>query len=169
MLIRPEHIAAWEINWDDKVSGLRKIATRLNIGLDAIVFADDSQFECDFIRQNLPEVEVLCLGEEPTAYARLLTSRGYFDSLTFSHEDSLRTEMYRAETQRQELQKSASSLPEYLASLQMVATIGKGDEMTIARIAQLTQKTNQFNLTHDATATARFELWPRVQRLMCFT
>ncbi len=147
MLIRPEHIAAWEISWDDKVSGLRKIATRLDIGLDAIVFADDSRFECDFIRQNLPEMEVLCLGEEPTAYARLLSSGGYFDSLTFSREDSLRTEMYRADTQRQELQKSASSLPEYLASLQMIATIGKADEMTIARIAQLTQKTNQFNLT----------------------
>jgi len=147
MLLREEHIAAWEVNWDDKVTNLRKIAARLNIGLDAIVFADDSRFECDFVRENLPEVEVLNLGEEPSAYLRLLSSSGYFDSLTFSREDSLRTQMYRAEAQRQELQNSTTSLPEYLASLRMVATLGKADEITIARIAQLTQKTNQFNLT----------------------
>jgi FkbH-like protein len=147
MLLREEHIAAWEVNWDDKVTNLRKIATRLNIGLDAIVFADDSRFECDFVRDNLPEVEVLNLGEEPSAYLRLLSSSGYFDSLTFSREDSLRTQMYRAEAKRQELQKSTTSLPEYLAGLQMVATLGEADETTIARIAQLTQKTNQFNLT----------------------
>jgi predicted enzyme involved in methoxymalonyl-ACP biosynthesis len=96
----------------------------LNIGLDAIVFADDSRFECDFVRENLPEVEVLNLGEEPSAYLRLLSSSGYFDSLTFSREDSLRTQMYRAEAQRQELQNSTTSLPEYLASLRMVATLG---------------------------------------------
>jgi FkbH-like protein len=147
MLLREEHIAAWEVNWDDKVTNLRKISARLNIGLDAIVFADDSRFECDFVRENLAEVEVLDLGEEPSAYFRLLSSSGYFDSLTFSREDSLRTQMYRSEEQRQELQKSTMSLPEYLASLQMVATLGKADEVTIARVSQLTQKTNQFNLT----------------------
>jgi FkbH-like protein len=147
MLLREEHIAVWEVNWDDKVTNLRKIAARLNIGLDAIVFADDSRFECDFVRENLPQVEVLSLGEEPSAYGRLLSSTGYFDSLTFSREDKLRTQMYQDEAQRQELQKSTTSLAEYLASLQMVASLGKADDITIARIAQLTQKTNQFNLT----------------------
>ena len=147
MLLHEHHFTVWEVNWNDKVTNLRNIAERLNIGLDAIVFADDSRFECDFVRENLPEVEVLCLGDEPSAFARLLTSPGYFDSLTFSHEDSVRTEMYQADVQRQELQQSATSLADYLARLQIIATIGKADDLTIPRIAQLTQKTNQFNLT----------------------
>jgi FkbH-like protein len=147
MLLREEHFATWQINWNDKVTNLREIAQRLNIGLDAIVFADDSRFECDFVRESLPEVEVLYLGDEPSAFARLLASAGYFDSLTFSREDSVRTQMYRADSERQELQESAGSLSEYLARLQMVATIGKADELTIPRIGQLMQKTNQFNLT----------------------
>jgi FkbH-like protein len=147
MLLREKHFATWQINWNDKVTNLRKIAERLNIGLDALVFADDGRFECDFVRENLPQVEVLHLGNEPSAYARLLNSEAHFDSLTLSHEDGVRTQMYQAEAQRQELQESAASLPEYLARLQMVATLGAADDITIPRIAQLTQKTNQFNLT----------------------
>lgn len=147
MLLRVEHFATWQVNWDDKVTNLRRIADRLNIALDSIVFADDSRFECDFVRESLPEVEVLHLGDEPSAFARLLNSAACFDSLTLSQEDRVRTEMYQADAKRQELRQSASSLSEYLEHLQIVATIGKADEFTIPRIAQLTQKSNQFNLT----------------------
>jgi FkbH-like protein len=147
MLLRKEDFATWQINWNDKVTNLRKIAAQLNLGLDALVFADDSRFECDFVRENLPQVEVIHLGEEPSAFTRLLNSGAHFDSLTLSYEDRVRTQMYQAEAQRQELQASATSLPEYLAQLQIVATLGSADDMTVPRIAQLTQKTNQFNLT----------------------
>ena len=147
MLLREEHFATWQIDWNDKVTNLRRIAASLNIGLDALVVADDNRFECDFIRDNLPEVEVLHLGSEPSAYARLLTSAAHFDSLTLSDEDRVRTRLYQTETQHQELKKSAASLPEYLARLQIVATFGTADDLVVPRIAQLTQKTNQFNLT----------------------
>jgi FkbH-like protein len=147
MLLREEHFAVWEINWADKVTNLRKIAQTLNIGLDAVVFADDNRFECDFVRENLPEIEVLHLGDDPSAFPRLLASTGYFDTLTFSREDSLRTEMYRADAHRYELQRSSTSLQDYLTHLQLVATVGRAGDLTIPRIAQLTQKTNQFNLT----------------------
>lgn len=147
MLLREEHFAAWQINWDDKATNLRRLAEQLNLGLEAFVFVDDSRFECDFVRENLPQVEVLHLATEPFTFTSLLGSGAYFDSLTFSSEDRSRTEQYQAEAQRKALEASASSLPDYLARLQIVATIALADDLTIPRIAQLTQKTNQFNLT----------------------
>lgn len=147
MLLREEHFATWQINWNDKIVGLRKIAGRLNLGIDALVLADDSRFECDLVEQNLPQVAVLHLGDEPSAFRARLSREGYFDSLTFSTEDRERTRMYRDEAQRIQLHQSAGSIAEYLARLEMVATLGTADDMHIPRIAQLTQKTNQFNLT----------------------
>jgi FkbH-like protein len=147
MLLRERDFATWQIDWNDKVTNLRKIAGGLNLGLDALVFADDSRFECDFVRENLPQVEVIHLGNEPSAYPRLLAAGAFFDSLILSDEDRARTEMYKANVQRHELQETTTSLSDYLAGLQMVATLGAADDMTIPRIAQLTQKTNQFNLT----------------------
>ncbi|MBL7091680.1 HAD family hydrolase, partial [Acidovorax sp.] len=147
MVLREEHFATWQINWDDKVTNLMRIAQDLNIGLDSLVFVDDSQFECDFVRERLPQVTVLELSSDPSTFRAKLSAGGYFDALTFSPEDRKRTRMYRDEVQRKELYVSASSLEEYLAKLEMVAEISLADEMTIPRISQLTQKTNQFNLT----------------------
>ena len=147
MQLREQHFAAFQVNWDDKATNLRRIAKQLNIGLDALVFADDSQFECGFVRENLPEVAVLHLGGEPSSFVSRLGRAGYFDSLTFSAEDRERTRMYRDEAQRQQLMESAGSLEGYLGKLGIVATIGRADQLTIPRISQLTQKTNQFNLT----------------------
>jgi FkbH-like protein len=147
MQLRVEHFATWEINWDDKATNLRRIAARLNIGLDSIVFADDSQFECDLVRSSMPEVEVIHLGNEPSGFVQMLGKQGCFDSLTFSVEDRVRTKMYHDEARRRGIEELAGSLEDYLQSLEMVATIGQADELTIPRISQLTLKTNQFNLT----------------------
>lgn len=147
MVLREEHFAAWQINWGDKVTNLRKIARQLNVDLDALVLADDSRFECDLVRDTLPQVATIYLGKEPSAFARLLNVGAYFDSLTLSVEDRIRTQLYHSEAQREELRESATSLHSYLTQLQIVASIGTGDNVSIPRIAQLTQKTNQFNLT----------------------
>jgi FkbH-like protein len=129
------------------VSNLREIAHELNIGLDSLVFVDDNAFECQFVREQLPEVMVVELPSDVTRYARLLRGLGSFDALAISDEDRRRTQMYRSEARRTELRSSAGTMDDYLASLNMVLTISRGNAFSIPRIAQLTQKTNQFNLT----------------------
>lgn len=146
-VLREEHFAARQINWDDKVTNLRRIAEQLNIGLDSLVFADDNPLECGFVRDQLPEVEVVELPSDPSSFRSALMARGLFDTLSISQEDRERTGMYRADGERQKILESAGSLEEYLAKLELVAHIDVPDPSTLARVAQLTQKTNQFNLT----------------------
>lgn len=147
MQIREKDLAAWRINWQDKPTNLIDLAAELNVGLDSLVFVDDSEFECDLVRARLPQVAVLHLGKEPATYATSLTEAAFFDSLAFSDDDRARVEMYTADRERKTAEQSASSLEEYLASLDMAATIGPPGPTEIARVSQLTQKTNQFNLT----------------------
>jgi FkbH-like protein len=146
-LLRPSHFVSMKINWTDKVTNLREIAADLNIGLDSLVFADDSAFECQFVRESLPEVAVIELPSDATRYARTLRASGYFDTLALNDEDRRRSEMYRSQTRRSELAANSGSMEEYLASLDMIVTIASATGFSIPRIAQLTQKTNQFNLT----------------------
>ena len=146
-LLRPDHFVAMKINWNDKVQNLREIAAELNIGLDSLVFIDDNAFECQFVREMLPQVTTIELPSDPTRYARLLRTSGLFDTLALSDEDRRRTEMYRSEARRSELKATSGTIDDYLASLDMVLTISHGTPFSVPRIAQLTQKTNQFNLT----------------------
>jgi FkbH-like protein len=148
MVLKEKNIAVAEINWDDKVTNLRKIAANLNIGLDSIVFVDDSEFEVNMVRNAIPEVEVLHLKKDKTVeYRNILASCGLFDTLTISAEDRERGAMYKVEAQRRQMQGQASDLETYLQSLEMVIEVKVADNFTLPRIAQLTQKTNQFNLT----------------------
>ena len=147
MVLREENFSTWQINWEDKATNITRIAQELNIGLDSIVFVDDSQFECDLVRELLPQVAVLQLSSEPSTFRSKLNAKAYFDTLTLSPEDSKRNKMYRDQFKRKQLYKTSGSVEEYLAKLDMVAEIGLSDTASIARIAQLTQKTNQFNLT----------------------
>jgi FkbH-like protein len=148
MVLQMEHIATAQINWRDKAANLRQIAVDLNIGLDSIVFVDDSDFEINLIRQVLPEVEVLQLPENRAVeYRDILAACGWFDSLSLSREDTQRGAMYKAEAARKKLWIEATDLESYYGSLEMVLEIRFADEFSIPRIAQLTQKTNQFNLT----------------------
>lgn len=147
MLIREEHLAAWQIHWGDKASSVRALAGELRLGLDAVVFADDSEFECNLVREALPEVAVVHLKGDPSGFAGLLHEGAHFDALVASDEDRRRTEMYRAERQRERIKAGAGSLEDYLAGLGLVAEVAAVDAVNLPRIAQLTQKTNQFNLT----------------------
>ena len=147
MILRENNFAARQINWDDKVTNLIRIAEDLNIILDSMVLVDDSPFECDLVREQLPQVAVLCLSSDPSLFRAKLQEQGFFDTLSLSQEDKQRNQMYRDESSRKHLMASVGSIEDYLANLEMVAEIGPADELTIPRIAQLTQKTNQFNLT----------------------
>ena len=148
MLLREEHFASILVNWRDKASNIEAIAAELNIGLDSLVFVDDSEFEVEMVRSLLPEVEVLHLPAARASENRaLLAACGLFDNLSLSEEDRRRGEMYRAEVKRQEHRAQATDLESYLTSLEMKVWIGPVDAQTADRVAQLTQRTNQFNLT----------------------
>ncbi len=148
MLLKKEHIAAAQINWLDKAANLRQIAGDLNIGLDSLVFVDDSEFEANLVRSLAPEVEVILLpAGRAVEYRSILASCGLFDGLTLSQEDRARGAMYAAEKKRRELASDARDLEGYFRSLQMIVDLHFADDFAMPRVAQQTQKTNQFNLT----------------------
>lgn len=147
MLLRWEDFSEIRINWENKGANLRAIAARLNIGLDSLVFADDNPVEREHIRQALPDVRVLELPTDPSYFKKTLLECPWFDTLALTEADARRNQVYRQEQQRRNLQETATSLKDYHSSLGMVVNIKSADEMTIPRISQLTQKTNQFNLT----------------------
>jgi FkbH-like protein len=147
MLLREEHIAVFQANWIDKASNLEAIAKTLNIGLDALVFLDDNPAERAQMRAALPMVAVPELPQEPAWYAWTLHAAGYFEAANYSAEDRLRSESYRADAKRAEVMAKARDLGDYLSSLEMVITVSPFDTKGRQRIAQLINKSNQFNLT----------------------
>jgi FkbH-like protein len=147
MLIRWEDLAAVRINWEPKSGNLRAIAAELNLGADALVFFDDNPVERAEVRANAPEVRVVEVPADPLAYGDALARVWDFDQPSLSDEDRARATMYRLDRQRSALAATARSPDEFLASLEMVATVGEADAGTLGRVAQLVAKTNQFNLT----------------------
>ncbi len=147
MLLRESHIAAFQANWQDKASNLRAIAKALNIGVDALVLLDDNPAERHQVRTALPEVGVPELPEGPEFFAGTLLAAGYFDTVQFTAEDRDRAGQYQANAARTALLGGAADLQSHLASLDMVAQMAPFDDMGRARITQLINKTNQFNLT----------------------
>jgi FkbH-like protein len=147
MLLRLDDFAAFEANWDDKVTNLRRVAVRLSLGTDSFVFLDDNPFERAWIQSQLPEVAVVQLGPSPASYVRDLDRGRYFDVLTVSNEDRDRAEMYRRESAREVLRAEAGSIEGFLASLRMQASVSAVSEANLARVTQLVNKTNQFNVT----------------------
>jgi len=149
MVLRKEHFVLFKINWDDKVSNLKEITKELNIGLDSLVFIDDNEFEINMVKQLLPQVKAILLPKDPSQYSDLLKSSGLFDSLNFSNEDRTRSKMYKANISRKHAASmmNHSSLEDYFKYLEMKVTISSADSFAIPRISQLTQRTNQFNLT----------------------
>jgi FkbH-like protein len=147
MLLRPNHFAAMRIDWNDKVENLRRIAEELNIGVDSLALVDDNPVECQNVRQRLPEVRVLCLSADPMGHAELLRRQPFFERLNLSEEDRQRGEMYATQRLRTELEKSATRVEDFYQSLGMKAEFAWLTPGTLPRAAQLTQKTNQFNMT----------------------
>lgn len=147
MLLREEHVAVFQANWQDKATNLVAIAEALSLGLDSLVFLDDNPVERDLVRRTLPEVAVPELPTNPALYARTLLAGGYFEATTFSSEDRKRAEFYQDNARRLELQKQTGNVEAYLESLNMRLTLQPFDDLGRARITQLINKSNQFNLT----------------------
>jgi FkbH-like protein len=147
MLLRRSDIAAFQANWDDKAENLKAIASRLNIGIDSLVFVDDNPVERARIRQSLPAVAVPELPDDAAQYVRCLSDAGYFEALAFTSEDRNRAELYAANAEREALMGSAESMDDFLRGLEMSVVCGPFTPVDHARIVQLFNKTNQFNAT----------------------
>ena len=149
MVLKREHFSAMRINWRDKATNMRELADELNIGLDSMVFLDDSPEERELVKQMLPEVEVPDFPEKPYELMPFFKSlvEKYFRIYTITSEDRSKAEQYLANARRNAEQARFIDLESYLYSLDMQLDIMPADEHNLPRIAQMTQKTNQFNLT----------------------
>lgn len=146
MVLRLEDFAVFVANWDDKASNLKKIQKILNIGMDSMVFVDDNPFERNMVRELIPEITVPELPDDPSEYLSFLQSENLFETASFSEEDMKRTRQYREEAGRRSLEETFTSVDDYLKSLDMHAQARPFDEFHYPRIAQLSQRSNQFNL-----------------------
>ncbi len=147
MLLKLDHIAVFQANWNDKATNIQAIAEELSLGLDSIVFLDDNPAERGLVRKLLPQVAVPELPEDPSGYARTLAAGGYFEAVTLAAEDLNRASFYQDNAKRASLQKQAGGVDAYLASLDMTITFQPFDGKGRARIVQLINKSNQYNLT----------------------
>ncbi len=146
--LRKEYITINKSNWQDKVSNIRDISETLNIGMDSFVFVDDSPFEANMIREHLPEVTVLQVPERLHEYPQMFRDNlSLFYNLSFTAEDKNKVEMYKQQAKRDSAKKGYTDIEDYLASLGLKLTVSVDDMSIVPRMSQLSQKTNQFNLT----------------------
>ena len=148
IILKEEHIVIKKVNWDDKASNLREIASDLNVGLDSMIFVDDSNFEINLINEKVPEILTIQVPIVLSDYPDILLRNIYsYFNLVLNSDDAKKTEMYKQQFEREKNKTTFNSIEDYLASLEIELTVVKNDKSFIPRIAQLTQKTNQFNLT----------------------
>jgi FkbH-like protein len=146
MVLSGDDITTWRVNWEPKPENIASIITELNIGADSVVFVDDSPTEALEVESRIDAVRALLVPEELADLPSLLASSGLFRGLRASEEDRIRTEMMRTEATRRRAAETTDR-DGFLASLELRVSFGAVTESDIARVAQLTQKTNQFNLT----------------------
>jgi FkbH-like protein len=146
MILKRADIIVERINWLDKADNIVEIASELNIGLDAVLFIDDSDHEISTVKSKLPMVHCLKVPSDPEDIPGLLAGSSLFDNLAVSSEDRKRTSMMQAEQLRSS-EKQAMSHEEFLASLELKVKFGIAKDSHLARITQLINKTNQFNLS----------------------
>jgi len=147
MVLKEKHFAAMQINWNDKISNMKAIAGQINIGLDSLVFIDDSKVNREVIKKAFPEILVIDLPDDPALYVNTLLEINDFNTLQLTKEDKKKGEIYAEQKKRQEFKKEITDITEYLKGLETVISIEKANNFNIPRISQLCQKTNQFNMT----------------------
>lgn len=139
MILKQSHIAAWRMNWQSKEKNIAELAEELNLGTESFVFVDDDPFQREAVRTAFPEIAVL-------SPERLYDYAG-FSAFAITDEDRRRGPMYAEERQRRELQKTLRTPEDFLKELDLRVAVNEVSDETMARVSQLTQKTNQFNLT----------------------
>ena len=146
MVLRPDDIAVFVANWENKVDNIRYIQSILNIGFDSMVYLDDNPFERNMVRKEIPDMVIPELPEDPAEYLPYLYTLNLFETASLSEEDENRTKQYQEEAKRATLQHTYANEDEFLGSLEMVSIVKPFDKFYTPRIAQLSQRSNQFNL-----------------------
>jgi FkbH-like protein len=146
-ILSVDDFSAFRANWEPKPQNIREIARSLNIGIDSLVFADDNPVERDIVRSQEPQVRVPELGNNVARYIDILDKAGYFETVSLSSDDLKRSSFYADNVTRQELQSRFENYDDFLRSLNMVAEIKPFAPVYLDRITQLTNKSNQFNVT----------------------
>ncbi len=146
MILSLDDISIFVSNWDDKAANIKLIQESLNIGMDSIVFLDDNPFERNLVRDRFPEIEVPELPEDPSKWLSFLQRQNYFETASFSSTNSDRTKLYQAEFARKKMELTFETIDDYLGNLEMIGEAKPFEKLKYPRIAQLTQRSNQFNL-----------------------
>lgn len=167
MVLRLDDFSMFVANWEDKASNIRRIQQALNIGMDSLVFLDDNPFERNLVRGMIPEITVPELPEDPAMYLGYLRSLNLFETASYSAGDAARTRQYREQAQRTAFESTFQSYDAYLQGLEMKATVAAFDPFHYPRIAQLTQRSNQFNLRTVRYTEAEVEAIARDERHIC--
>ena len=158
MLLKMEDFAVFVANWENKADNIRYIQSILNIGFDSMVFLDDNPFERNIVRENIPGITVPELPEDPADYLEYLYPLNLFETISFSNEDVERTTQYQVEAKRNILQKSFTNEADFLKSLNMISLVKPFNKFNSPRVAQLSQRSNQFNLRTVRYTEADIEL-----------
>ncbi len=147
MVLKLDDIVSFKANWEPKSENIRAMASELNLGLDSFVFVDDNPAEIEIVRQFVPEVTTILLGPDPADYVAQLADCRLFEPRSITGEDAERTQQYRSDAQRKNLEASVTDMGAYLTSLEMEAVISEFAPVDVPRLSQLINKSNQFNLT----------------------
>ncbi len=148
MVLKNEDLTIKKVNWTDKVTNLEEIAKTLNIGKDSLVFVDDSSFEIHFVNESLPEITTIQVPENTSDYPKIIRENlGLFFNISKTREDQKRVKMYKEQVLREEAKGGFDNLESYIKSLDIKLDIYTDNPDIIPRMSQMTQKTNQFNLT----------------------
>jgi len=171
MILKLDDIAVFQANWETKVDNIRTIQQILNIGFDSMVFLDDNPFERNIVRENIQGITVPELPEDPAEYLEYLYSLNLFETASYSDLDKDRTKQYQVEAKRVSLAKTFTNEADFLKSLNMISTVSGFTKFNIPRVAQLSQRSNQFNLRtvrYTETDVTAFAEDPAIIDL-CFT
>ena len=169
MVLHLNDIAIFVANWNNKVDNIRQIQSVLNIGFDSMVFLDDNPFERNIVKENIENITVPELPEDPADYLEFLYQLNLFETVSFSNEDIERTNQYQVSAKRNAAQNSFVDEDEYLNSLNMVSFIEPFNKFNTPRVAQLSQRSNQFNLRTKRYSEADIEVSIAAEAVHSFT
>jgi FkbH-like protein len=157
MVLKLEDISVFIANWENKVDNIRLIQSILNIGFDSMVFLDDNPYERNFVRENIPEICVPELPEDPANYLEYLYSLNLFETASISSEDAERTKKYQTDAHRLTSKQEFTNEDDFLESLNMMSLVEPFNRFNTPRVAQLSQRSNQFNLRTKRYTEAEIE------------
>jgi len=167
MPLKRDHIISWRINWAPKSENLKSLANELGLGLDSFIFVDDNPVECADVQANCPQVLTLLLPKEPEGIPQFLDHVWAFDHWRITEEDKKRTTLYKENKERDNLLQQSPSLRDFLAGLELKIEIAEANPTQIARVAQMTQRTNQFNFTTIRRSEAEIQKLCQSGKLEC--